>query len=437
MKKNLKDYIVKNNFFTQDETIVLALSGGVDSMVLFDVLMNLELNLNIVLAHVNHNKREESKMEYEMLKKLAISHKIKFEGYEVTDSKNTNFHDDARNQRYAFFKVVAQKYKASKIVVAHHLDDQVETIIMRLIRGTSFSGYAGIPSIRKDRNISIVRPLLRIEKKEIIAYATEHHIIYYEDSSNSEDFYTRNRYRNNIIPLLKVENPNLNERILQFSDYIESADIVLDRIKKEFIQKNCVYNTVNLTEFNKLERIIKIKVLTHIINSVTDNKLEVSYEQYNSLIELCLNNTPNLNYSLGDNFVFMKEYDCFFIEEYELAEKIDIEINGLGEYFINDSQSFVFTTDKIVHNYTNYFELCYNDKVFPLYLRNRKDGDKIKLNVGTKKIKDILIDQKIPQSKRDKLILIADKDYVQWIPGIKKSLQDESCIKKIYIYEVK
>ena len=437
MNIDLRKHIESKKIFNKNETIVLALSGGVDSMVLFDILMNLDLNLKIVLAHVNHNKREESKMEYEMLKKLAKKSKIPFEGYEVELNDNSNFHDDSRNQRYTFFRVIAQKHKASKIVVAHHLDDQVETIIMRLIRGTSFSGYAGIPSIRKDRNISIIRPLMKVSKKDILDYARDHNIVYYEDLSNSEDFYTRNRYRNKIFPLLRIENPNLNERILQFRDYIESADLVLDRIKNEFIEKHCVYNTLNLDEFNGLERIIKIKVLTHIINSATNNTLEIMYEQYNSILKMCLSDVPNQSYSLGDDYTLRKEYDCIFIEKDVPFEKINLTINKFGEYFVSDNHSFIFSDKKIEHKYTNYFELCYNSEVFPLYLRNRENGDKMKLKVGTKKIKDILIDKKIPQSARDKLLVLSNEDNVLWIPEIKKSVKSDLCSKKLYVYEVK
>lgn len=437
MNNNLIKYIENENMFNKNETIVLALSGGVDSMVLFDILMNIDLKLKIIIAHVNHNKREASKNEFEMLKKLAKSKKIPFEGYEVKITDNSNFHDESRNQRYAFFKVVAQKHKASKIVVAHHLDDQVETVIMRLIRGTSFSGYAGIPSIRKDRNISIIRPLMKVSKKDILAYAKEHEITYYEDLSNSEDYYTRNRYRNNIIPLLKIENPNLNERILQFRDYIESADLVLDRLKNEFIEKNCFYNTVNLENFNKLDRIIKIKVLTHIVNSTTNNSLEIMYEQYNSLLKICLSDIPNQSYSLGHDYTFKKEYDCIYIEKDVPIKKINLEIKKCGEYFVSDNHSYVVSENKIEHKYTNFFELCYNGEVFPLYIRNREDGDRMKLKVGTKKVKDILIDKKIPQSKRDKLLVLANKESVLWIPDIKRSLKDDSGNKKLYIYEVK
>ncbi len=436
MSRDLKDLILSKNYFKNNETIVLALSGGVDSMVLLDILKSLELNLNLIISHVNHKKRTESDIEYNNIKTLAQNLNIPFEGLVVTKNEKINFHDDSRNQRYDFFKAVAQKYKASKIIVAHHLDDQVETTLMRIIRGTSFSGYAGIPEIRKDRNISIVRPLMDVTKEEIIDYAKKHQIAYYEDSSNNEDIYTRNRYRHNIIPLLKKENPNLNEKIIQFKDYIESADIVLNKLKDAFIKENLFYNNVNLKAFNELDKIIKIKVLKHLVNVSTNNTVEVLYEQYISMITLCLSDSPNKKLSLGNNFNFIKEYDYIYIEKAKKIIKQTIEINDFGEYFISDNDSYIFSQNKIEQYNRNYFELCYNNKVFPLYLRNRNDGDKILLKIGTKKVKDILIDQKIPLSKRDKIFVIANESNVLWIPGIKKSYQPE-CNKKIYIYEVK
>jgi len=437
MEKDLRKFVLKKRFFKADETIVVALSGGVDSMVLLDILNNLELNLNIVISHVNHKKRDESDIEFNTIKSLANSLEIPFEGYIVKKREKVNFHDDSRNQRYSFFKAVAQKYKASKIIVAHHLDDQVETTLMRLTRGTSFSGYGGIPEIRKDRNISIIRPLMEITKEEILNYAKKYNITYYEDSSNKEDVYTRNRYRHNIIPLLREENPNLNEKIIQFKDYIESADIVLNRIKDEFLKNNCFYNNVNLKTFNDLDKIIKIKVLQYLVNIATNNQVEVSYEQYNSMIKLCLSNNPNKTISLAKKYNFVKEYDYIYVIKKEKIIKHNIEINDFGEYFISDNDSFIFSDNKIEQYNTNYFELCYNGKVFPLYLRNRSNGDKMNLKIGTKKVKDILIDQKIPLSKRDKIFMIADSNNILWIPGIKKSHQDKNYNKKIYIYEVK
>ena len=437
MKRDLRKLVLNKKFFIKNETIVVALSGGVDSMVLLDILNNLDLKLNIIISHVNHKKRPEADIEYNNLKALAARLKIPFEGYIITAKEKVNFQNDSRNQRYKFFKAVAQKHKASKIVVAHHLDDQVETTLMRLTRGTSFSGYAGIPEIRKDRNISIVRPLMEVTKEEIINYSKEYDIIYYEDISNDNDFYTRNRYRHNIIPLLKHENPNLNEKIMQFKDYIESADIVLTRLKDKYIKKHCYYNNVNLESFNKLDKIIKIKVLKHLVNVTTNNSVEVSYEQYNNIIKLCTSTTPNQTLSLEKNYNFVKEYEYIYIEKKQKITRQNIIINDFGEYFVSDNDSYIFSDTKIKQYDTNYFELWYNDMVFPLFLRNRNNGDKMILKVGTKKVKDILIDKKIPLSKRDKLFVIADENNVLWIPGIKKSYQDKSCSKKIYIFEVK
>ena len=278
---------------------------------------------------------------------------------------------------------------------------------------------------------------MEITKEEILSYADKYKVTYYEDSSNDEDFYTRNRYRHNIIPLLRKENPNLNEKIVQFKDYIESADVVLNRLKDEYIKNNSFYNNVNLETFNKLDKIIKIKVLKHLVNIATDNTVEVSYDQYTSIIKLCLSDSPNQSISLGKNYIFVKEYKYIYVEKKTEILKQNIEINNFGECFVSDNDSFIFSKNKIKQYDTNYFELCYNDKVFPLYLRNRSNGDKMILKVGTKKVKDILIDQKIPLSKREKLFVIADKNNVLWIPGIKKSVQDKSCLKKIYIYEVK
>ena len=114
-----------------------------------------------------------------------------------------------------------------------------------------------------------------------------------------------------------------------------------------------------------------------------------------------------------------------------------MKIETYGEYFVTDEKSFVFSKDKRAQMNSNYFELCYNEDVFPLYIRQRQNGDKMSLNVGTKKVKDILIDQKIPTSLRDRLLLIANDDTVLWIPDVKESKQDRSLPNKLYIYEVK
>lgn len=434
MKKNMINIVKKKKLFNSSETIIVTLSGGVDSMVLFDIIHN--INRNIVIAHVNHKKRKESIVEYEYIKEFAKKHNLPFEGYTIEKDIKDNFHNESRKLRYKFFRAIAQKYKSNKIAVAHHLDDQVETILMRIVRGTSFSGYSGIKETRSDRNVTIIRPLMDFTKKDIIEYAENYNIKYFEDSSNKEDIYTRNRFRNSIIPLLKQENPNLDKKIVQFSEYIEGADIVLEELKEAFLKKYCMYSTVNLEAFNKLNMVVKIKVLQHLVNLASHDSVEVSYDQYKKMIEICYNETPNQLYSLSNDFEFKKEYEVIFIEKLKEHNPINIRIDKAGEYFVSEEKSYVISAHKLEHNNSNYYELCYNKLVFPLYIRNRQNGDKITLKIGTKKVKDILIDQKIPASRRNRLLVIANEDEVLWIPGIKKGYQDQKSEKKLYIYEV-
>lgn len=434
MKKDLVKYVKSKNLFQPNETVIVALSGGVDSMVLFDILS--KLHVTIVIAHVNHKSRKASDKEYISIRDFAKEKKVLFEGHTITVYNKENFHQDARNQRYAFFKAVSQKHKARKIIVAHHQDDQVETVLMRLIRGSSFSGYAGIPKERVDRNIQVIRPLIDVKKSDILEYATLHNIVFYEDESNQEDYYTRNRFRNQIIPLLKQENPKLNEHIEQFVDYVGSANIILNRLRDEFLKEHCVYSTVALSPFLLLEKAIQIKVVKYLVNIVTNNTVEISYDQYSTILEICKSSHPNATYSIGKGYDFVKEYECIYITKEEPFHPVHIKVEKEGEYFVDDNKSYVFTSKKLEHNYSNKYELCYNDMVFPLYIRHRKNGDKITLKVGTKKIKDIFIDQKIPKSKRDKVILIANDESVIWIPGIKEGISDSNTSKILYIYEV-
>jgi tRNA(Ile)-lysidine synthetase-like protein len=155
------------------------------------------------------------------------------------------------------------------------------------------------------------------------------------------------------------------------------------------------------------------------------------------MLELLANNNPNVTYNLGKNFALIKVYKTFYIEQLTTNKTQFLEINSVGEYIISKEIKFLLSKSPIELHNSRVFEYSYKNNPFPLFIRNRQAGDRMELRVGTKKIKDIFIDQKVPALERDTLLLLANQDRVLWIPGIKEAKKDESYTDKLYIYEVK
>jgi len=200
------------NLIKKDDTIVVATSGGPDSMCLLHLLceLNRELNFKIVVAHINHNLRKESLEEAEYVKKFAEENKLIFEYREIKEYNN-NVESDAREKRYIYFKEIVNKYQAKYLMTAHHGDDLMETILMRLTRGSSLKGYSGFKKVTKVDNFMIIRPLITLTKKEITDYMDTNNFKYFVDKSNFSRKYTRNRYRLDALPFFKKENKNVKK----------------------------------------------------------------------------------------------------------------------------------------------------------------------------------------------------------------------------------
>ena len=189
-----------DNYLKDNITIVCAISGGVDSMCLLDIVKR--YNVNIVCAHVNHNLREESFEEYEFVKKYCEDNNIVFEGIVLDKITEGNLESEFRKRRYSFFENIINKYNAKYLLTAHHGDDLMETILMRIVRGSSINGYSGFEKVSIRDSYSILRPLIYLTKDELYKYAYDNNIEYREDKTNESDKYTRNRYRKYILPKL-------------------------------------------------------------------------------------------------------------------------------------------------------------------------------------------------------------------------------------------
>lgn len=421
MLENFNQNLIKHN-----DHLIVAVSGGIDSMVLLDYLIRLKesLSLKISVAHIDHQKRQNSCQDADFVKRYAKDHQLDFYLYQLDDNKAQNFHDYAHKKRYDFFADTAKKYHASKIVLAHHLDDLAETIMMRLIRGSSFEGYMGIPETSTYNQTMIIRPMLHVSKASIKAYQKHYHIAYKNDQSNQEDTYTRNRFRHRIMPLLNEENPKYLEKINQFSKYQSMA---YELIEKDTLT---VLKSLSMSEdkvildsqiFNKQVKIIQFEIIKRIINHLSQNQIELSYQNIEDIIDLILSDKPHMSYGLGDALYIYKSYDqiSFQTQENDLQD-FQCTINDFGHFTI-DSKIKAFVAKKADKSYDYIYKLCYNnlDLTFPLILRNRRPGDRLDIKIGTKKLKDFFIDKKVPMHDRNHVPLIVNqKNDILFIPNL-------------------
>jgi len=431
--KDVYDYLESK---LKDSTVVIGVSGGPDSMVLLHMLNDIKdkINLKIVVCSVNHNTgRDGQKEEYNYVEEYSENNGLVFEGLTIEDYGDDNFHNEARTKRYNFFSRMMDKYHAKYMLTAHHGDDLVETILMRIVRGSTLRGYAGF---RKEFDLDgyiCLRPLIGYTKEEVESYAKENNIKYFVDSSNSKEVYTRNRYRKNILPLLKEEECEVHKKFLKYSETLHEYNDYIDRIVLSKLDKIYIDKVLDIDLFNKEEKIIKERIIQYIFENVYDDDLFLVNDNHTNLV-LDLINSKKVNSSiyLPNNVIVSKEYNKLIFNNNIYLDS-DYEII-ISDYVKLPNGKEIIKVDKIDDNSNNVCRLSSKDVKLPLYVRNRKDGDKISIKGlnGSKKVKDIFIDEKISLSKRDSWPIVFDSEgKIVWIPGLKKSkfnkTKDEFC----------
>lgn len=410
----LKKTIDKNT------SLVVACSGGPDSMCLLDLVTKLkdELNLNIIVAHVNHKLRSESEEEAKMVENYSTENNLIFELLEITDYINGNFsEEDARKRRYKFFNEVIEKYHATALLTAHHGDDLIETILMRLTRGSNLSGYIGIKEISQNENYKTLRPLLSVTKDEIISYLKENNVPYRLDKTNQELKHTRNRYRHVVLPFLKKENPKVHEKYLKFSKEL----IEYDNFVNTYINDNkfIVDNSIVINNVSGQTDFIKRKCLELLIKDIqSKDYFDISDEQTNNLMKLY--NQSNKSIDLNNNYIGINGYGKIFIKKKE--NKVLNEIIFDKDTLLEDFILYYNSPDGDNSNSCIYLDT--SEIMMPLRIRSLLPGDKLKVKNlnGSKKISDIFIDSKVPKDKRSTYpILVDSQNTVLWVPNLKKS----------------
>lgn len=422
--------------------VVVAISGGPDSMVLLHLLLSFAKThpIKIVCVHVNHNVRKASYKEAKKIESYCFKNNIIFEKMVIEDYSNDNFQSEARTKRFKFFQGICEKYKAKYLLTAHHGDDLIETILMRINRGSYLTGYAGFTKEKEIEKVTLLKPLITLTKEQILTFAKSKKLWYAIDKSNKNVKYTRNRFRKYILPFLKKENPDVHLKYLKFSQLLTEVNKYIDEETKNQIKKIYKFNKIDIKKILNQKEIIQHRIIELILEEIYHEKLHLINDQHFIQIkQMLISKKPNLMINLPDDIIVKKEYDFLFInknvvefKQYNIKiKKETILPNGKTIKKINES--------KDDNNY-----ICRLDSKeikLPLSVRNRQEGDKIivkGLN-GSKKIKDILIDSKIPLEKRnDWPVLVDASNEVLWLPGLKKSNYNKSIKEKydiIFKYE--
>ena len=408
MIDELKRFLEKFNI----ENILLAVSGGVDSMVMLDCFYKLsqETNINIEIVNFNHKTRNgQSDKDSIFVKNKAKSMGLVVHYAEgdmdryALDNKISS-EEAGRILRHNFFsEILDNKKERYHLALAHNLDDQVETILMRIIRGTGIDGLEAMDIYE----YPIIRPLLNMTKKEILTYARDNKVEYVQDLTNFENIYLRNKIRNQLIPLLREEyNPSIYDSILSLSDLARSQNQSFKRYlsmlkNKVVVSKNDLMVGLNINELKKLSDFEKIEIIRSAINDLSSN-YNFTKNHYNEILKIIDSKSSSIKIING--LVFYKSFKRLIIridQANELSKEINIELLDNYQLLIN---SYLIDMGKISddHEFIN------------VKIRKRKNGDRIELNSKEKKLKDFLIDKKVDSYERDFLPIIeVDNEIIQ------------------------
>lgn len=412
------------------DSIVIGVSGGPDSMALLHLMVTIKkaLDIELICAHVNHNLRVESADEKIFVEKYCMCNNIVFESMKIEDYGDDNFHNEARSKRYNYFGGMVKKYNARFLLTAHHGDDLIETILMRIVRGSTLRGYSGFSKMIDMGEYIILRPLINVTKDEIFAYNKANKISYVQDKSNQKDVYTRNRFRKYIVPEFKKEDPNVHNKFYKFSRILLEYNEYIDKQVTKIIKRVYPQDVLNIEKFLEEEHVIQMKVIYYILEHIYQDDLMLITDSHAELIYNLINSKrANVAIHLPNNIKAMKSYNSLVLIKEEMKNN-EYEIE-LIDYINLPNGKNIEVVNKSNLKDNNVCRLNYSEIKAPLHVRSRKNGDKmlVKGMLGSKKINDIFIDNKISTEEREKWPVVVDSnDIVVWLPGLKKSKFDKT-----------
>ena len=422
------EYLINEHNMIPDGCIVLvACSGGADSICLLHALLSLreKHNFSVAVAHFNHQLRgEESARDEAFVREFAGIHSVPIfvdtaPVAEIAQNRGQGIEETARILRYDFFEKIAEKLDGAKIATAHTADDNGETILMHLVRGSGLRGLSGIPPVREN----IIRPLLSTSREEIESYLTNYNITHVEDSSNQDKKYLRNRIRHDVMPILRDINPNFLPRLEQTTSLLREENDYLDTLVRDSLSPIQIDDTsafsVPIDSLLSLPRTLALRGIQYLSACCApDITLELSHRQ--GVLQLCHSLSPSASLNLPKGLVAYRQYDKLIISQNETSRKADgltlsLPFDGeFGAYHITISND----TYSNEHTQTP-FDFWVDNALLQntIDIRQRKTGDYIKRkNRPNASLKKLFIDEKIPLRVRDELPIFVVDDQIFAVP---------------------
>lgn len=432
MVKGVEDFLVRKIKINSSFLIVVAVSGGMDSVTLLDLLyyLSTKYNFKLVVAHFNHKIRPNSDEDEEFVRQLAKSYGLEFyyssgKVKEYARKNGMSIEVAARNLRYNFFEKTSRTIKADLLATAHNSDDNIETFFINLLRGSGLTGLSGIPEIRQlVKNVRIIRPLLSFSKVDIKNYADERKLKWKEDITNTWLEYTRNKVRLELIPFLREKfNPAITDNIMRVTSFLQGAD--------EFISQNIIdfYNIVaenaenqkvivKIPLLNSYNKYIQGEIISYLIKK--NYELEhLNFNQIESILDLKSKETGAIC-EVNKMITCYKDRNTLIFTKNQIPIKIEEKIDKLGKITIGNITLTLTEVPKKRIKFSpekneEYFD--YDKLPYILTLRNWREGDSFQpLGMsGTKKVSDFLIDNKVSLFDKNFVLVLTTNTDIVWV----------------------
>lgn len=456
-----KKFVKKKNLIKEGDKFLLGVSGGPDSLTMFFLFLQLsrEFELDFSVFHLNHLFRKEASDEAEFVRRLCNDHDVncfikKFDVPFFAEEKSLSFEQAARQIRMQFLFSRAKKIKTKKIALAHNKDDLVETVFLHMIRGSALSGLTGIEPLTEIGDFQITHPLLSISRADIEAYCKEKNLKPRRDQSNQETVYTRNKIRHKIIPYIEDEiNPSVKDVVARMASLIKEENDFLENLSREKLKEVLIKREKNrvilsLEKLSGISKVIKRRLLFNTIYSIKDERADIYFKHYQEIKKLFEKGATGNSIDLPGKITIKRSYKRLIIQKGERSSPIAnflVEMNIPGLSSFADGKKIISKVIFKDDNWNNRAQKRYKCLIdfknveFPLYIRNRREGDRFKpLGMdGYKKIKDFFIDEKVKKTKRDRIPIIVDNNgIIVWIVGFRIDDRVKVCQNTEKIIEI-